>query len=200
VRTVFFDVDTQLDFVFPAGALYIPGAERVLPNIARLNAFAAASGDLVISTMDAHSGNDREFAKWPPHCVAGTLGQRKPDSTLLQRRVVVPSRRSAPVDLRTIDQLLLEKQVLDCFTNPNLNQFLTNLAPSRYVVYGVVTEICVKCALAGLQKMDARVELVTDAVKELDVAAAGEMIREFTSAGVVLTTTEDVLAAAAVSR
>jgi nicotinamidase/pyrazinamidase len=37
MKTVFVDVDTQIDFLFPAGALYVPGAERLLPAIARLN-------------------------------------------------------------------------------------------------------------------------------------------------------------------
>ena len=46
MRTVFFDVDTQIDFVYPAGALYVPGAESIVPLIARLNAAAP----VVIST------------------------------------------------------------------------------------------------------------------------------------------------------
>ena len=49
MKTVFFDVDTQLDFLYPAGALYVPGAERIVPAIARLNRFAARArhpGDL----------------------------------------------------------------------------------------------------------------------------------------------------------
>ena len=30
MRTVFFDVDTQIDFMFPSGALYVPGAEQIV--------------------------------------------------------------------------------------------------------------------------------------------------------------------------
>ena len=58
MKTVFVDVDTQIDFLFPAGALYVPGAERLLPAIARLNHFAAAQGIPLISTTDAHSEDD----------------------------------------------------------------------------------------------------------------------------------------------
>src|SRR5689334_10348127 len=36
----FFDIDTQIDFLFPAGALYSPGAERIIEPVARLNRFA----------------------------------------------------------------------------------------------------------------------------------------------------------------
>ena len=42
MNTVFFDVDTQLDFLYPAGALYVPGAETLLPALTRLTNFAAA--------------------------------------------------------------------------------------------------------------------------------------------------------------
>ena len=35
MKTVFFDIDTQIDFLYPAGALYVPGAERILPEIGR---------------------------------------------------------------------------------------------------------------------------------------------------------------------
>jgi nicotinamidase/pyrazinamidase len=33
---VFWEVDTQKDFMLPGGKLYVPGAERLLPNIQKL--------------------------------------------------------------------------------------------------------------------------------------------------------------------
>ena len=33
----YFDIDTQIDFVVPGGVLYNPGAERLIPEVARLN-------------------------------------------------------------------------------------------------------------------------------------------------------------------
>ena len=33
---VFWEVDTQADFMLPGGKLYVPGAEKLLPNIRRL--------------------------------------------------------------------------------------------------------------------------------------------------------------------
>src|SRR5579863_7638671 len=116
MKTVFFDVDTQIDFLFPAGALYVPEAETILDGIASLNRYAAAHAIPLISTMDAHTEEDPEFRIYPHHCVAGTDGQRKPAATLVENRVIVPNQlcdRIAP-------QILLEKQTLDCFTNVNL--------------------------------------------------------------------------------
>ena len=113
---VFFDIDTQVDFLDPSGALYVPGAEAIVERVAALNHFAAAHRIPLISTMDAHAVNDPEFRDWPPHCIAGTPGQRKPASTLLKRSVVVANSPGLP-NLARAPQVLLEKQTFDCFTN-----------------------------------------------------------------------------------
>lgn len=193
MRTVFFDVDTQMDFLFPAGALYVPGAERIVPAVARLNRYAAEQGIPVISDVDAHSEDDPEFRDWPPHCVAGAIGQQKPKETLLDKRVVVPS---TPGDyaIEGAQQIILEKQALDCFTNPNLPGLLERLDAGRYVVYGVVTEFCVRCAAFGLLRTGRRVELVTDAIRTLNEQDGRRTIEEFTASGGVLVTVEQVCA------
>ena len=99
MKTVFFDIDTQIDFVYPAGALYVPGAEHILPVIGELNRRAP----LLISTMDAHSEDDPEFQIYPHHCVVGTTGQHKPAITLLDQRArsaqAVPVHRKAETRL-----------------------------------------------------------------------------------------------------
>ena len=186
MKTVFFDVDTQIDFLYPTGALYVPGAEKVVEQIAMLNRFAGAHGIPLVSTMDAHSEDDPEFKAWPPHCVVATTGQQKPEATLLSKRVTIPNTRVAMnMDAQ---QILLEKQTFDCFTNVNLAGLLERFGAERYVVYGVVTEICVKLAAFGLLKTGKRVELVTDAVRSLKDAASAEMTAAFLAAGGVLTT------------
>ena len=187
MKRVFFDVDTQIDFMYPAGSLYVPGAEEIVARIAALNRFAGAHGIAVISTIDAHAEDDLEFKAWPPHCVAGTAGQQKPASTLLDTRVVVPNISGAAA-LDGALQILLEKQTFDCFTNVNLPGILERLSADCYVVYGVVTEICVNLAVQGLLKTGRRVELVTDAVKSLSDEKASTMTAAFLAAGGVLTT------------
>lgn len=192
MKTVFFDVDTQIDFMYPAGALYVPGAERIVPVIAKLNQRAAETGAVVISSMDAHRENDPEFREWPAHCVVGTVGQHKPASTLLAKRIVIP-----PADVaERIDgyqQILLEKRHLDVFTNPNLDSILQALGAERYVVYGVVTEYCVRLAAFGLLKTGKRVEIVTDAIRSLNESDGERVLNDFTAAGGVLTTSAALL-------
>lgn len=182
MKTVFVDVDTQLDFLLPSGALYVPGAEHRIAPIAKLNQYAAASSIPLISTMDAHSENDPEFAVWPPHCIAGTLGQRKPASTLVGSTVVIPARGSRPA-IESAKQIVLEKVTTDCFTNPHLVALLDELGAERCVVYGVATEICVKNALFGLLRTGRKVEIAMHAVQGLDEQAAQRMLADFQAAG-----------------
>jgi nicotinamidase/pyrazinamidase len=189
--TVFVDVDSQLDFLYPAGALYVPGAERVVPNIARLNRHAAANGIPVISTVDAHTEDDPEFQIWPHHCVAGTHGQRKAEATLLDRRVVIPN-RECPLDVAGMQQIVVEKQNVDVFTAPNLSRALDRLMADRCILYGVVTEICVLFAARGLLKSGRRVVVVTDASETLNPADSKRTLDEIVAGGGTLAHTADI--------
>ena len=108
MKTVFFDIDTQIDFLYPAGALYVPGAEQILPAVAELNRRAP----LVISTMCTHSEDDPEFKVYPHHCVAGTTGQQKPQILLREKRSTLPS------GVEGAQQLILEKQGTQLFQQP----------------------------------------------------------------------------------
>jgi nicotinamidase/pyrazinamidase len=182
---VFFDIDTQIDFLYPAGALYVPGAERLVPVISRLNQQAA----VLVSTMCAHEENDAEFKQWPPHCVVGTAGQLKPQSTMLAERVVIPNRL---VDVSIARQVVLEKQQLNLFTNPNLPRLLEMLEADAYVVYGVVTEYCVKDAALGLLATGKPVTLVTDAIRSLREDDAVRTIQAFTAGGGKLAASMDL--------
>ena len=194
MRTVFVDVDTQLDFLFPAGALYVPGAERILPALGQLNHYAEAHGIPLLSTADAHAENDPEFAAWPPHCVAGTLGQRKPAATLLGDRAVIPNRDASPA-FKSASQYIVEKQTIDVFETKTVGTVLDWLRADRYVVYGVVTEICVISAVRGLLEPGKQVVVVADAIQALSAAKAAQALEEIRGVGGSITTTGEILAA-----
>lgn len=177
MSAVFFDVDTQYDFLLPAGALYVPGAERLLPGLGRLTAHAAAHGIPLISTLDTHCENDPEFARYgfPAHCVAGTLGHSKAAATLGH-----PGQR------------FVRKSTFDCFASPELAPVLAEVAGAHFFVYGVVSEICVRCAAMGLLASGARVTLVRDAVARLDEAKERAFLEEFGARGGRLATVDEV--------
>jgi nicotinamidase/pyrazinamidase len=144
----YFDIDTQLDFMVPAGALYVPGAEKLIPKVAELNRYAAANGIPVISTMCAHTEDAAEFKQWPPHCVVGTFGQRKPQSTILE-----PGK-----------QIIVEKNELDVFSNPDFLPMLDRMNITECAVYGVLMDYCVGLAAKGLRESGRTVTLRTEAI------------------------------------
>ncbi len=196
MKTVFFDVDTQIDFLFPAGALYVRNSEKIVPLLANLTQLAAANNIQIISSVDAHAEDDGEFKSWPPHCVIGTSGQQKLSATIFGKPVIISSTlgafdraRDSALNSR---QIVIEKQHLDCFTNPNLQPLLDTIRADRFVLYGVVSEICVRSAAFGLLKTGARVELVTDAIQAIDAEAERKFVSAFRGDGGVLTTTSAV--------
>ncbi|HEY1241249.1 MAG TPA: isochorismatase family cysteine hydrolase [Bryobacteraceae bacterium] len=193
MKTVFVDVDTQLDFLYPAGALYVPGAEHIVPAVERLNRYAAAHRIPVLSTADAHAENDPEFGQWPPHCVAGTTGQHKAAATLLDKPVTVPN-CDCELSLEGAQQVIVEKQSVDVFTARNLERILRMLDADRFVVYGVVTEICVRSAARGLLAAGKPVVLVADAVKELRADEAARTMDELRSRGVTISSVAEICA------
>jgi nicotinamidase/pyrazinamidase len=161
MKQLFFDVDTQIDFLFPAGSLYVPGAEKLIPTLAALNRKAP----VLISTMCEHAENDPEFLAFPPHCVAGTLGQLKPAA------LMVP------------DQILFAKQELNAFANPRLESLLQSIDADGYVVYGVVTEICVQFVAEKLLTMGKPVTIVSDAIQHLDSTKSAAFLQKFRAEG-----------------
>jgi nicotinamidase/pyrazinamidase len=178
------DVDTQVDFMSPEGGLYVPGAERIVPNLRRLTRWAADNGVPVISSACAHRPGDPELEGFGPHCMVGTAGQQKIAETLLPRRLVVPNRPMELPDLGAFQQIILEKQAFNVFTNPNAEEVVRRFGESfPIVLYGVVTEICVASAVWELMERGHRVQLVRDAVAALDPARAEGFLESFRERG-----------------
>jgi len=182
----FIDVDTQIDFLYPAGALYVRGAERIVKKVAALNHWAASQGIVVISTVCAHAENDPEFREWPPHCVVGTVGQQKPAITLLDKHCSAPNGQTAGAQ-----QILFQKQTVNVWDNPNWPVLLKSLGSTEFVVYGVVSEICVKHAVEGLLTTGSPVTVVEDAIQPISTEEAKSFLRGLVEKGgkVVITDT-----------
>jgi nicotinamidase/pyrazinamidase len=178
------DVDTQLDFLVPGGHLYVTGAEKIIPNLRQLTAWAGEHHRTVISSACAHQPGDPELELYGQHCIAGTSGQQKVPETLLPNRFVVPNRAIELPDLKQFQQIILEKQSFDFASNPNSERVLSQFeATTEIVLYGVATEICVASAARSLLSAGRKVLLVSDAVADLDPTNAEAFVAEFISRG-----------------
>jgi nicotinamidase/pyrazinamidase len=194
-QRVLWGVDMQRDFMLPGGALYVPGAEKLIPNIKKLVDLARDARALLISSACQHRPDDPEFKVFPPHCVRGTAGAELIPEAALDDIVRIPSDESSlPGDFLTHRQLLLEKQVLDVFSNPNTARVVESLpASSEFYVFGVVTEYCVQCASKGLLDRKRRVAIVKDAIETLKKEEGEKTISDLVSNGARLVSTREAI-------
>jgi nicotinamidase/pyrazinamidase len=199
---IFWDVDTQADFMVPGGKLYVPGAEKLIPNLERLTDAGRQGRVFIIGDACVHSPDDPEFQRFPPHCVAGTAGAEIIPETRANRVLVIHNRADAeiPEDLSPYQQVILEKQTLDVFDNPNTEIVIDRVAQftdkdAEIFVFGVATEYCVRLAAKGLLDRGRRVSLVRDAIETLNPEDGAKAIEELKSLGARLVTTEEALSA-----
>jgi nicotinamidase/pyrazinamidase len=183
--------------MLPGGKLYVPGAEKVLPNIRRLTDAARQERVFLVSHGCFHTADDPEFSIFPPHCVKGTPGSDFVPEALTSRIFRVVNEPSAPVpgDLFAYQQILLEKQTLDIFESRHAEALLQRLAQPEVFVFGVVTEYCVSLAAKGLLQRGRRVSIVEDAIETLDATAGTKAMAELHQLGARITTTDAALAA-----
>jgi len=195
-NVIFWEVDPQADFMLPGGKLYVPGAERLLPNIRKLTNVAREGRVFLVSHGCFHTKDDPEFKTFPPHCIKGTPGAGFVPEALTDRVLQVPNDPAAvlPRDLSAYQQILLEKQTLDIFESRHASELLQRLYPAaEFVVFGVVTEYCVRLAAKGLLERGRRVSIVQDAIETLNPEDGQRAIAELQALGADFITTEQAL-------
>jgi nicotinamidase/pyrazinamidase len=194
---ILWEVDVQADFMLPGGKLYVPGAEKLLPNIHKLTDAARRGEVFLVSHGCFHSPNDPEFKQFPPHCVKGTPGAEFVPEALGEHFVRVENdpRSSLPQDIFKYQQIILEKQTLDIFETLHAGDLMQRLAAAaEFVVFGVVTEYCVSLAVKGLLQRKRRVAVVRDAIETLASEVGDQTLAELQRSGARLVTTDEILA------
>jgi len=193
---IFWEVDVQRDFMLPGGKLYVPGAEKLLPNIRKLTDAARRGDVLLVSSGDFHPADDPEFKQFPPHCLKGTLGAELLPEALAGNVLRIENLPSAkiPTDLSPYRQIILEKQTLDVFQTLHAAELVQRLGTQpEFVVFGVVTEYCVACAVKGLLQRKRRVAVVRDAIETLATEAGAMALAGFQQLGARVVTTDEAL-------
>ncbi len=206
-RVIFWDVDTQYDFMHADGKLYVPEAERIIGNLKRLTDYAHAHGIRVVASADDHVTGHAEISDkpdwkrtFPPHCLRGTPGQKKiPETALKSPLVIEPARVDAKALAERLrahaGDILLHKHRFDVFTNENVATVLDVVAPDDIVLYGVATDVCDKAAVEGLleRRPHTRLFVVTDAVKGIDKDVSEQLLKDWGDEGVRLVKTKEVV-------
>lgn len=207
MTTLFWDVDTQVDFIHPDGKLYVNDSEQICTNLALLTTCARQAGRTVAS-VDYHAATDAEISDnpdfvdtFPPHCLIDTPGQLKIEET-------------APVDPLWIDidpipvdtlrtrlsshkgEIIFRKKRFDVFSNPNVDTVLASLAPTDIILFGVALDVCNRFAIEGLIERDvAPISLVLDATRAIDPILGEELVKSWKDRGIRVVSTSEVVSA-----
>ncbi|MDF1594034.1 MAG: cysteine hydrolase [Desulfobacterales bacterium] len=148
-------VDMLNDFVDEKGALYCgETAREIVPFIGqRLDAYRKRK-DLVIYLQDAHDRNDKEFEKFPEHCVSGTWG-----SQIIKALTPMPGEKVVP------------KKRFSGFYGTDLENILVEAGIAAAEVVGVCTSICVMDTVGGLANRDYAISVPIKGVADFDSEA-----------------------------
>jgi len=205
MRRIFWDVDTQVDFMEPSGKLYVPGARDVAPALERLVDAARAAGVVHVASADDHELTDPEISEspdlrntFPPHCLRGPHGAEK----------ILETKQRDPLQLSLVPfppglipglvggrrEILLLKKNFNVFTNPNTEPLLDALDPEEIVVFGVATDVCDDAAILGFLLRGRRVRFVEDAASGLDEARVAACTAVWRERGVEFSSAEEVIA------
>ncbi len=204
---IFWDVDTQYDFMRADGKLYVPAAEEIIPQLARLTRAAHEAGVRIVASADDHVSGHRELSDapdfqetFPPHCMRGTPGQRKIPETALRDPLVIEPEPLAAAELAARiashpGDILFHKHWFDVFTNPNVAPALRLLDPERIVLYGVALDVCNRYAIEGLlgHRPHTHLYAVNDAMKPIDPTKATQLLHDWRERGVELISTAEAV-------
>jgi nicotinamidase/pyrazinamidase len=176
-------IDAQVDFMREDGALYVPGAEAVIPTINQyLDSLRLEYGYLgAVFTVDTHDeetyGDSEEAKQFPPHCLMGTDGFEFAVDTrlVLSEKEGGVSRKmmnKGVFDMWAEHDVVVRPMVEEGEPIPNggekpRDQFfkdLKDMGVDDIEIVGVASDFCVKDAIMGFLARDFRVTVYDNLV------------------------------------
>jgi nicotinamidase/pyrazinamidase len=199
MRTIFWNVDTQYDFMRPQGKLYVAGSEKIEKNLARLTKLAREKRLMIINTADWHNQHSKEISDkpnfkttFPAHCLTGTAGAEFIKATKPQEPYTVGwlDKGFSQKKLLSSREIVLYKDEFDIFSgSPHTDKILSIIKAKQAVVYGVTSDVCVNFSVLGLLKRRIKVIILIDAIKELPGANVKKLFNIWQKRGAVLAKT-----------
>jgi nicotinamidase-related amidase len=148
-------VDLANDFVYPGGVIadaggpeYQQRAQAIIPGLARLLNAARTAGVTVVYATDAHTAEDVELRKWPPHSMKGT-----------HEAEIVEEVAPQPGDL------VIEKRTYSPFVDTDIDAQLRDRGIERLYVTGLHTDCCARHTSGDAFQRGYDLVWVTDALQ-----------------------------------
>jgi nicotinamidase-related amidase len=162
-------IDLANDFVYAGGVIadaggpeYQQKAQAILPGLARLLDAARKAGVTVVYATDAHTPDDVELHKWPPHAMKGTHEAEIVDS-------VAPK----------AGDLVIEKRTYSPFTETDIDEQLRARGIERLYVTGLHTDCCARHTSGDAFQRGYDLVWVTDALQAFTDEAHAQGLEYF---------------------
>jgi nicotinamidase-related amidase len=145
-------IDMLNDFIDEKGALFLgKDARNIIPFIKKRIDIYRKNSYLLLYLKDSHAENDKEFARFPRHCITGTWG-----SNIIKELKPEPG------------ETIIPKNRYSGFFNTDLSVILEKEKVENIEVVGVCTSICIMDTVGGLVNRDYRVSVPAKGVADFD--------------------------------
>ncbi len=148
-------VDMQNDFANPAGSLYVPSTQNIIPIIKKLIEHTHNHGIPLAFTQDWHREDDISFEEnggvWKKHCIQNTWGAEIISELGIHE-----------------GDYIIKKQTYDAFFDTPFDWWLRQKNIDELLFCGTVSNICVLESLSGAAKRGYKVGIIEDACAPLD--------------------------------
>jgi nicotinamidase/pyrazinamidase len=168
MKSAFILIDYQNDFVDPAGALYVKGAEKLAKPIQAFLRHCKKADMLRVASLDRHPHDHMSFAsqhgvnpftqidqdmKRPDHCVADTRGAQ-----------FFPPLEAGEFDHIVLKAMEHDKDSYSAFGRTDLDAYLQKQHVSHLVIGGVATDYCVNATVQDALKHGYKVTVLSDLI------------------------------------
>lgn len=182
-------IDLANDFVYAGGVIadaggkeYQSRAQAIIPNLEKLIDAGRRAGVTIVYATDAHTEDDSELHKWPPHAMKGT-----------EWAEVVSQLAPRPGDV------VIEKRTYSPFVSSDIDTELRRRGIQRLYVTGLHTDCCARHTSGDAFQRGYELVWVTDALEAFTEEAHRAGIEYFktwyaSDPDRQLRTTEDVIA------
>ena len=144
-------IDYQNDFCDPKGSLYIPGSEKLKPQILKKIQEFKKLNKLVITSKDWHPAGHSSFKIWPPHAIIDTWGSEIPfNEAIFDKIIYKGSDPKCDSYSAFID---------DNGKSNGLHEYLQLHQITKVVIIGIATDVCVSATLQHAIELGYEIEM-----------------------------------------
>ena len=174
-KTIFYDIDTQRDFIAPDGKCRIVGAEGIVPKLKELTELARDQNAQIVCSVDRHLAGDPMLKSWggqyPDHCIAGTPGERKIDETMPLNPLLLENKEYTSEEIHQVlehkGEIVFQRQEFERLADSAHLRAILRLVLQPFediVIYGVYVEQCADREITSLLGLGPKLHVVKDAV------------------------------------